>query len=259
MSELSDLPDLLPLDGDALALLRGGSELVQMKDDGRARLSGRVMSTIAAFGPPGGGGGSSGPTGNATGAVASNVKAGLGLNATSLVGMGLTFVLGAALGFGVRPLVGSDENVQSASIRPAATPEQRSAPRTLQPAEPAASSVVFEASTPTPSAASGGKVGPLRDLSAERMLLDGARAALGRGDPAAAVVAAKAHEQRFPRGALAEEREALYIQALAQSGKLPEARARAARFKQTYPDSMLLPAVSAATQAPSAPNNKDAP
>ncbi len=256
MSEVPDLPDLPALDDDALALLRGGSALVQMKDDGRTRLSGRVTSSIAALSPGAGGGGGGGGGGGSAGRSAMST-----MSASGIVGMGVTFVLGAALGFGVRPLVGvgGHENVQNTSIRPAATPPQRSAPRTLQPVLPAASTEIVEGPALTPSAGSAAKVGPLRDLSAERTMLDGARAALGRGDPAAAVVAAKAHEQRFPRGALAEEREALYVQALAQSGKLPEARARAARFKQTYPDSMLLPAVSAATEAPSAPPKKDAP
>ncbi len=254
MSE-SDPPELQSLDGDALALLRGGSELAQVRDDGRTRLSARVLSSIAAL--PGGGGGSGGPAeGGNGGAGASRAKAGLGLGTSSFVGMGLTFVLGAALGFGVRPLLPPAERMQTAGIRTMAIPEQHAVPRTMELVAPSAAP---DAPAVTPSAAPSAKASPARDLSAERGMLDGARAALGRGDPLAALVAVKGHERQFPRGALAEERDALYVQALAQSGKMPEARARATKFKQTYPDSMLLPAVTAATDVGPATTPKGAP
>jgi hypothetical protein len=84
-------------------------------------------------------------------------------------------------------------------------------------------------------------------LSAERSILDIARAALAQGEGARSIDAAREHERRFPRGALSEEREAIYVQALVIDHRIAEARARAARFQQTYPDSMLLPAVLAAT------------
>jgi len=241
----SDLPTDLPaLDADSLALLRGGSELSQVRDDGRARLSARVMSSIAAI-PGGGGGGSSSAPGSAPTSGTAATKAGSSLGTSAFIGMGVTFAIGAALGIAARPMLGIDEHMQNAPIVATAIPEQHAPIRTLEPIAP---SVAAVEDPPAPSSVPSAKSGPVRDLSAERALLDGARAALGRGDPAAAVVAAKTHEQRFPRGALAEEREALYVQALAQSGKVAEARARAAKFKQNYPDSMLLPAVTAATQ-----------
>jgi TolA-binding protein len=84
------------------------------------------------------------------------------------------------------------------------------------------------------------------DLTAERSLLDVARTALGRGDFANALVSADAHQKRFPKGALAEEREALAVQALAGAGRRDEARARAERFAKSFPGSILLPAVEAA-------------
>lgn len=252
MSEHELPPDLPPLDADALALLRAGSELSQVEDAGRARLTARVMTTIAVGpgggGGPGEGGGTSASPGASSGSSAAAARTGLGLGTSGIVGMGLTFVLGGALGFFARPIVSPAESVQNTPVASAevrAVPEQHAALRTLESAALASSPA--DSTAAAPSALPSSKVGPARDLSAERVLLDGARAALGRGDPAAAVVAARTHEQRFPRGALAEEREALYVQALAQSGKMPEARARAARFKQNYPDSMLLPAVTAAT------------
>jgi hypothetical protein len=56
-------------------------------------------------------------------------------------------------------------------------------------------------------------------LRAERLLLETASAALMRGDPDSAVLALRKHAQRFPSGALAEEREALLERALAASRK----------------------------------------
>jgi hypothetical protein len=56
-------------------------------------------------------------------------------------------------------------------------------------------------------------------LRAERLLLEAASAALMRGDPQSAIPALRKHAQRFPTGALAEEREALLERALAASRK----------------------------------------
>ena len=56
-------------------------------------------------------------------------------------------------------------------------------------------------------------------LRAERLLLEAAAAALMRGDPESAIAPLRKHEQRFPRGALAEEREALLERAQAASRK----------------------------------------
>lgn len=57
----------------------------------------------------------------------------------------------------------------------------------------------------------------------------------GRGREALAALDAVARE--FPNGALAQEREALAIEALRASGRLPEARARAGAFLARYPAS----------------------
>jgi TolA-binding protein len=116
-------------------------------------------------------------------------------------------------------------------------------PEDLPKAAPAASS----SNKPAPQAPRGNGGG---DLSAERAVLDVARTALGRGDAAHALASTEEHAKRFPRGALSEEREAIAVQALAQSGKPSEARARALRFKKDYPESILLPAVLAAGAVP---------
>jgi hypothetical protein len=82
-------------------------------------------------------------------------------------------------------------------------------------------------------------------LAAEQSLLDPARVALARGDGAAALTGLDLHQRRFPTGALAQEREAMAVQALMLAGDDDAARGRAARFRARYPDSLLLPAIDA--------------
>jgi hypothetical protein len=80
-------------------------------------------------------------------------------------------------------------------------------------------------------------------LADERRLLDNARGALSRGEPTTAMAPLDEHAKRFPHGILAEEREALAIQALARSGRSREAEERAARFQKAFPTSLMMPAV----------------
>lgn len=81
------------------------------------------------------------------------------------------------------------------------------------------------------------------ELAAERALLEVARTAVGRGNGAAALVALERHATEFPRGRLAEEREALWIQALVLVGRKADARARADGFRARFPSSFLRSAV----------------
>jgi TolA-binding protein len=105
------------------------------------------------------------------------------------------------------------------------------------------------ASTQTPPFASAAAQRRPDDISEERALLDPARTALGRSDGSSALAGVKKHEQRFPKGQLTEEREAIAIQALVALGRGDEARARGERFKRTYPNSVLAPSVNAALDA----------
>lgn len=95
---------------------------------------------------------------------------------------------------------------------------------------------------PAPVAAAPAAV-PLSTLEAERRLLEPARTAIGRGLPASAIELLARHAAEFPSGQFAEERDALWIQALAQASDLDAARARAAAFEKRYPDSLFLPLV----------------
>lgn len=84
-------------------------------------------------------------------------------------------------------------------------------------------------------------------LRAEQPLLDIARAAILSGRSKAALEAIERHAKLFPQGELAEEREALAVQALAQLGDAPRAASRAAAFRKRYPQSIFLPSVDAAS------------
>jgi hypothetical protein len=79
-------------------------------------------------------------------------------------------------------------------------------------------------------------------------LIDAMRTALKGGDPAGALGFVTAHEKRFPSGAFVEEREAYAVQALARSGRSAEAKARGAKFRARYPQSLLLPIVDKALE-----------
>jgi hypothetical protein len=81
------------------------------------------------------------------------------------------------------------------------------------------------------------------DLSAERALIDRSHAALARANAQAALEAVAQHEKSFPHGQLAEEREALAVQALVMAGRTQEAANRAGRFRKAYPQSVFLPVV----------------
>jgi hypothetical protein len=84
-------------------------------------------------------------------------------------------------------------------------------------------------------------------LGEEQRLLDMARAAVARQAYSAALATLGEHATRFPRGRLAEERELLYVQALAGSGNTAQASERAKAFERQFPGSIFLPAVKAAT------------
>src|SRR5207253_327159 len=86
---------------------------------------------------------------------------------------------------------------------------------------------------------------PDRDagLREERALIEGARRKLLAGEAAGALQLCNKHMSRFAKGQLAEEREVLAVQALVQSGANDAARARAAKFRARFPNSIQLPVV----------------
>ena len=90
-------------------------------------------------------------------------------------------------------------------------------------------------------------------LADERSLLDLARGAVEREDGAAALAATAEHARKYPGGVLGQEREAIAVRALVLLGRTEEARARVDRFRERFPDSMLLPALESTAGKPPTP------
>jgi hypothetical protein len=111
--------------------------------------------------------------------------------------------------------------------------------------EPTSASGLRPSSSANPLPTPAGSTGT---LAAERKLLEVARTALGRGNGVDALTAADAHASKFPHGSLAEEREAIAVEALAECKRFDDAKQRGERFRRSYPQSILLPAVQAAME-----------
>lgn len=119
----------------------------------------------------------------------------------------------------------------SFTAQPSAPPQPSvQPPHLLPPATPSRALGSNDASARLPSAS---------QLAQERALLDLARRAASRGEPAAALTLAEQHGASFPRGQLSEEREALAIRALLALGQRDRARARADAFRSRFPSSFL--------------------
>jgi hypothetical protein len=88
-----------------------------------------------------------------------------------------------------------------------------------------------------------------QELAAESAILDIARAAIARGEADHALAAVDRHASAFPHGMLREEREALGVKALVLAGRGDQARAREARFRARYPESLFLPALESALRS----------
>jgi hypothetical protein len=132
--------------------------------------------------------------------------------------------------------------------REAVVPSANSA---VQPAPPAAQSIVAASASASPAPAASASAGNKdTDLTAERSLLERARSALARGNVNGAIEALGRHAAEHPRGRLSEERDAIWIQALAAAGRTGEARQRLARYRASYPRSFSLPALEAALGDP---------
>lgn len=90
---------------------------------------------------------------------------------------------------------------------------------------------------------------PRSTLAEERLLLDQARRQLASDEPARALVFLDQHAQRFARGELSEEREAMRINVLAQLGRKDEAKAGGEAFAARFPNSIMGASVRAALRS----------
>lgn len=237
-----DLPELPPDARDALAHAK---RVEGPSDAARARMKARLVSALPP--PPDGGGGDSGggepasPPAGGAGAVGILPKVPLWVAAAALL-------VGGAAG-ALYPRAPVEHVVVVHGPPLVVSPPASTAPGPPSVAVSVPPSIDLKdlplvAAPPAAAAEAGAPRAD--DLAAERAALDVARTALGRGDGANALSACDDHARRYPRGALAEEREAIAVQALVLEHRGDDARARAERFRKTHPRSILLPAVLAA-------------
>lgn len=221
-----------PPDPDLDAVLRPLRELEPAPPEVRARARARLMSAAIAAGPQGG------PAGLRPGRALLTGKAGVAA---------LAFLLGGVAGAGMY-----------AWVRPAPAPRvvyvdrpepPSPAPAAAPPLQAPAVEPRLIAATASTSPAAATSAGPSRavsrvsQLSAERTLLDEARAALGTGDASRALDRLERHRRMFSAPILAEERDALRVEALAKQARSDEARTAADAFRRRWPDSLFSSAV----------------
>jgi hypothetical protein len=87
---------------------------------------------------------------------------------------------------------------------------------------------------------------PLHAGNRELSQLEKARTLLSDGHAAATLALLNSHFARYPRSALEQERQALYVKALVAADRMAEARKRAAVFVRRFPRSTLRGSVESA-------------
>jgi hypothetical protein len=221
-----------PPDPELSAMLQSLREIEPAPAEVRARARVRLMSAAMGAGPQGG---------------TASVRPGRAL-LTGKAGVAVVaFLLGGVAGAGLYAMMRPAPAPRVVYVeRPAPASEARSAgpPLPAPIAEPPQM-----ATAPGASAATTASVGPSRavsrvsQLSAERTLLDEARAALSTGDPSRALDRLDRHRRMFGAPILGEERDALRVEALAKEGRGDEARTAADAFRKRWPDSLFSSAV----------------
>ena len=237
--------EIEPLDADVLALLRAERPIADLGASAKAGILAAVEACVALPPMPGGGGGGAG--GGAAFAGARVAAA-----------LAVTFAVGIVTGVAVAPRLGeSTKSAPGASASASATRGEGSASSGSGPALDAVPVGALPAAAAPASAPRAAKAEApehpapsARGLGAERGLLDVARGALARGEAAEALTAVDRHAREYPDGALVEEREALAIKSLVALGRRDEARARAQRFEQRFPNGLLLRTVKGAVGDP---------
>jgi TolA-binding protein len=237
------------LDADVAELLRAAAPYPDAPVDVRARvekaLAMRIAETLASASTEGSNAGTADATPKSTGLAS--------LAAKPMRTIAATFLVGVAAGAGLHAAIRAPR--ERVIYVEKATPWPQATVPVENPGNPAPEGTLaptVEAPQPIrrPSAAPAKSAGPeASDLGPEQALLDVARRALGEGRSAEALVPLDRHARRYPKGILAEEREALAINVLVTLRRYDEARVRSARFLRQYPDSLLRTSVEAAVAA----------
>ncbi len=222
-----------PLDPQLAELIARHRQAHRAPLDVRARARERLLSAVAS---------PDAPVGGRSGRNVRERLAGI-----QGKGIALAFVAGALAGaslyaaFAPTPAARLVYVERAAPVLPASTAPVATA---LTPAPSPAPPPPSSAASPPSSMA-----GRTSQLSAERILLDEARAAMTQGDSSRARERLERHRRTFSNPILEEEREALWVQALVKQGRGDEARARATVFRRRWPDSIFSSVVDGALDA----------
>jgi hypothetical protein len=243
---LSDLQS--PIRRQVAALLRVDRPIPeQARERLRARLLGPIVPLPTAGGQPAGGhpaGGHAAAGHAAAGQPAASAVAAHAsrLGARVLGWIGLAFVVGGVSGAAL--------HARLSTRPPQVVFVDRVVPVAIPQPSPEPSATIVASESPAPSAPRlarpSSSATRASQLIAEKVLLDEARAHLVQGEPSRAIERLERHRRAFLNPLLAEERDAMWVEALAQAGRPAEARAHADAFRRTYPSSLFLATVDSA-------------
>lgn len=219
-----------PLPRDLAAMLQAEREIPPPPAGAYERVQPRLHATIAAAGN------SAAPSGAASGAAA--IKP---LVVTMLAVLGAGAVVAyLALRADPPPRAAVDpppaaspspSQIHAIELAPAVSPSiMAPAPSPAEVSAPEAPAVVGERQPP-------------RHKPDERALIDEAQRCLARQATACALAAVGVHARHYPKGELAEERDAIQIQALDLAGNAAAAQERARLFVAAYPNSVYGAAI----------------
>lgn len=166
--------------------------------------------------------------------------------------MAAALVLGVA---GVAFALGQNWQSRAPSPPPkslVAQPPAKAPPRTMAPAVASAPEPEHASQSlpkPTPARVTPRSVTTSGLFDTESELMRRAHSAYAERNFGMALKLASEHARKFPRGVLAEEREALRVRSFAGAGQTADARRAAAAFAQRFPRSVLLSRIQSIAQA----------
>lgn len=227
--------DQADLDPDVRRAVEAGQEEAP-SDAQLASLAARLGPLLGPGGGPGGdgGGGAEGHGGGGGGAGGTAATGG----GVSLAAKAMGGLMAAVAITGVGLFMAVPDRPQS-PVHEVAPPADEASPEPVADAPPPLPEGV-DAPEPEPAPAVRPTPSPRppreTDPAAELALIRQAQSALASA-PREALAHTVSHERRFGEGALAQEREVVAIDALVRLERLPQARARAARFRARWPRS----------------------
>ncbi len=180
--------------------------------------------------------------------------------AKGLAGVAIALALGGGTWIATRPHAAGTAPVASteASVAPpevpvvssaVAPPTASSSAEAADHAPAAGASAPSTASAPRPHVAPSAST-PLEPAEPEAEILARAHTEILHGSPERALDLVTLDARLHPRGALAQERELIAVEALMRLGRTSEARTRAAAFRQAYPGSSHLERLDAIVGGP---------